>query len=389
MDSNLARRRFMKAAALAGTAAASGTMLPRKARAKTKTTPTVELLKVGVVGVGEYSHMPTIWGPTINPVEPGRWPIRSTRMLMTHVWDSRPEKAEEFAKKFGCEVVKNYYDMVDKVDGMIFGSFYEVKWWHLLTRPYLEAGIPCFINRPFSFSMKHARAMVDTAREHNTPILCTDEREYIKEVFVARWKVEELLKQKIPIIGVNSDNSAGEYPAHGTHGLYFLLAILGMDVERVGFLADGWWSDSTYGTPVMNWGLLALQYKGIKIDGVGEQAKPFVAAQQQVVGQQANAGIRIYYSGGWWDIMNHWTKGEPMNRLYHLFFPTVFAMQRMFETRQMQWSYDYILDKTRIFLAAFKSHVDHGGAMIRVSDLPEDWEAPAPRPNWIDEAIFR
>ena len=87
--------------------------------------------------------------------------------------------------------------------------------------------------------------------------------------------------------------------------------------------------------------------------------------------------------------MNHWTKGEPMNRLYHLFFPTVFAMQRMFETRQMQWSYDYILDKTRIFLAAFKSHVDHGGAMIRVSDLPEDWEAPAPRPNWIDEAIFK
>jgi len=48
----------------------------------------------------------------------------------------------------------------------------------------------------------------------------TDEREYIKETHVARWKVEELLKQNIPIIGVNSDNSAGEYPAHGTHGLY-------------------------------------------------------------------------------------------------------------------------------------------------------------------------
>jgi len=32
--------------------------------------------------------------------------------------------------------------------------------------------------------------------------------------------------------------------------------------------------------------------------GVGEQKKPFVATQQQIVGQQANAGIRIYYSGG-------------------------------------------------------------------------------------------
>jgi len=64
-------------------------------------------------------------------------------------------------------------------------------------------------------------------------------------------------------------------------------------------------------------------------------------------------------------------------------------MQRMFETRKMQWSYDYILQKTKIFLAAFKSHVDHGGAMYRVDDLPEDWRPPSPRPNWIDEAIFK
>ena len=42
----------------------------------------------------------------------------------------------------------------------------------------------------------------------------------------------------------------------------------------------------------------------------------------------------------------------------------------------------------RIFLTAFKSHIDHGGIPIRVADLPEDWEAPSPRPQWIDEKIF-
>ncbi len=76
--------------------------------------------------------------------------------------------------------------MVEKVDGMIFDAFYEVKWWHLLTKPYLEAGIPYFINRPFSLSMKHAREIIEMAKKHNTPILCTDDREYIKEVTVAR-----------------------------------------------------------------------------------------------------------------------------------------------------------------------------------------------------------
>jgi hypothetical protein len=87
--------------------------------------------------------------------------------------------------------------------------------------------------------------------------------------------------------------------------------------------------------------------------------------------------------------VNHWGKGEGLNRLYYFFAPTVFAMQRMFETRKMQWSYDYILDKTRIFLTGFKSHLEHDGAMIRVADLPEDWEAPSPRPNWIDEGMFK
>jgi hypothetical protein len=386
------RRRFLKGAALAsGTVTANG-FLPRKARAKSKISPKVELLKVGVVALGDNSHMNySIWAPTINPTEPEVWPVRSTRMLITHCWDKDPKLANEFARKYKCEAVKNYYDMVDKVDGMIFAGFNECKWWPKLTKPYLEAGIPCYINRPFAYSMKDAKEMVDRAREHNTPILCTDEREYIKEAHVGRWKIEQLLKEGKNILGVNSDNSAGyEYPQHGIHGLYFMLAILGLDVEQVSLQADGWWREVTPTSPhPMTWGTLNLQYNGIKIEGAGEQTKPFVATQQQLTGHSANAGMRIYYNGGWWDIMNHWTRGEKMNRLYYLFFPTIFAIQRMFETRKMQWSYDYILKKTRIFLTGFKSQLEHNGAMLRVANLPEDWEAPSPYADWIDESIFR
>ena len=364
-----------------GVALAVSSAQSRRADASPLKRSSVELLNVGVVGVGEYSHLPTIWGPAINTVDTKSWPVRSTRMRISHVWDSRPEKAAEFAAKFKCEQVNEYYDMVGKVDGMIFGGFYEVKWWHKLVKPYLEAGIPCFINRPFSLSMNAARDIVDTARKHNTPILCTDEREYIKEVHVARAKVAELVRQGTHIIGVNSDNQAGEWPAHGVHGLYFLLAILGMDVGKVALQADHWWNDKT-------WMMLTLQYNGISLEDGTRQDVPFAAVQHHLSGYKANAGCRIYYKGGWWDIMNHWTQGERMNRLYYLFFPTVMAMQRMFETREMQWSYDYILQKTRIFLAAFKSMTEHNGELYDVADLPDDWEAPSPRPDWIDERIF-
>jgi hypothetical protein len=45
--------------------------------------------------------------------------------------------------------------------------------------------------------------------------------------------------------------------------------------------------------------------------------------------------------------------------------------------------------KISIFLTVFKSHLEHDGALIRVADLPESWEAPCPFPDWIDESIFR
>ena len=312
-------------------------------------------------------------------------------MKITHCWDRDPEVAAAYAKEYGCEAVKNYDDMVGKVDGMIFGGFYEVKWWPQLTRPYLEAGIPCHINRPFAYSMKAARQMIETAKKYNTPIQCTDEREFIKESVTARGKIEQLLKEGKNILGVNSDNSAGyEYPAHGVHGLYYLLAILGLDVNQVSLQADSWWNNVTPTShKTMEYGLLTLQYNGIDIPGVGKQDKKFMVAQQQLTGYASNANMRIYYDGGWWDIDNHWTYNDRAMRMFTLFFPTVLQMQRLFETRKMIWDYDYILKKTNIFLAGFKSHLEHNGGFVRLEDVPENWEAPCPQPDWIDESIFR
>jgi predicted dehydrogenase len=358
--------------------------------------PTVELMKIGVIGLGENSHLNfSIWSPIINPVEPEVWPIRTTRMLITHAWDSRPEIAADYAKKYKCEAVKHYYDMVDKVDAMIFGGFNEAPWWQQLTKPYLEAGIPCFINRPLAYSMKDARAIVELAEKHHTPIMCAEERETFKEAHVGRRKVEELLAAGKTIIGVNSSNAAGEYPQHAIHGLVFLLALFGLNVERVSYQANGWWRDKIPAQPdPQNYGLLTLQYRGISISGGKGQTEPFMAAQHQFSKYIASDNtLRIYYSdgssGGWWDLDQHDPTANYTQRLYSLFYPAVFAMEQMFETGKMPQSYDYILRKTRIFLTGFKSHLEHEGGLVSVDNFPDNWKAPNPYPNWIDESIFK
>lgn len=395
MDGSFTRRSFFGVTASAAGSAASARMAHGEGRTEP---PSCELIQVGAIGVGAASgsHLNFhIWAPMINPAEPQFWPVgRTTRMKITHCWDRDPEEARKFAEQYGCEAVPHYYDMVGKVDAMMFASFCECKWWPELTKPYLEAGLPCLINRPFAYNMRDAHEIVDRAKAHNAPILCTDEREYIKEAIVGRWKVGELLKEGRKIIAVNSTNSAGyEYPGHGVHGLYFMLAVLGLDVAQVSLQANGWWNSVTKTSHnPMTWGLLSLQYNGIEFEDTPGQTDPFVACQHQAGGNNSNVTMRIHYAngGGWFDLDNHWTHGEHMDRLYYLFFPTILAFQRMIETRQMQWSYEYILKKTRIFLTGFKSHLEHNGSMVSVNDLPEDWEAPSPcDPDFIDESIFR
>ena len=79
-----------------------------------------DLIRVGAIGLGDNSHLNySIWAPMINPTEPGKWPSgRASRMLITHCWDSRPDVGEAFASRYRCVAVKNYYDMVGRVDAM-------------------------------------------------------------------------------------------------------------------------------------------------------------------------------------------------------------------------------------------------------------------------------
>jgi predicted dehydrogenase len=349
---------------------------------------TTDLIPVGAIGLGDNSHLNySIGAPRVTPPEPGKSPSgRASRLLITHCWDSRPEVADAFARRYGCVAVKSYHDMVGKVDGMVFGGYNEVPWWPQLTRPYLEAGIPCAINRPFAYSMRDAKAIVETARKHDTPIINTSAYDYLQQVSVARRKIGELLKDGRAVLGAHSTNSSDEWPQHGVHGLYYLLSTFGYDVETAGYQADGWWRVATGSATKQHFGQLTLQFRGVSVEGMGEQRTPFLVSQFQT-STQAHLTLRVYHDRGWWDTVHDATPAADQNLLF-FFYPTILAMQRLFESRQMPCSYDQILQKTRVFLAAFKSHLEHGGSQYLVDHLPDDWVAPNPYPDWIDGAIF-
>ncbi|MFC1552112.1 Gfo/Idh/MocA family oxidoreductase [Candidatus Latescibacterota bacterium] len=375
------RRSFLQTAALAGGA---GVASSKTAHAQTYNISTNDLIRVGVLCLSPVSHA-GMWASAINSEGQEGWVPRAHKLRVTHCWDSKPGVAEKFGERYNCTAVKNYYDMVGKVDAVILAGFYEAKWWLELARPYLEAGLPCYINRPFAMSMKQAKETVELAKKHNAPLLHTDGHLVLQEAKQAREKVKRCLREGKNIIGATAYNYAWpDYPVHTIHGLYFLYTVLGLDVDQISFQADGWWNSEIPTNPnIMTWGVVNLKYNGINIEGVGEQTEPFVATQLQVDDECSFSNIRLYYSDGgpsrgeWMDFDNQLgalARAGRGERMYNLNYLTPWYIQEMFTTRVMRWSYDEILQHTKIFLAGFKSHLDHNGAMYTVDDLPDDWK---------------
>ncbi|MHB9027400.1 MAG: Rossmann-fold NAD(P)-binding domain-containing protein, partial [Candidatus Latescibacterota bacterium] len=108
------------------------------------------LLEVGLL-LGAGGHSNGIWGRFFNTPE---GEVRRLGMIYTKVWGADRAHAEAFGKKFGIEVVKQFDSMVDNVDGVMIDDFDAVAYNHRLARPYLEAGMPTFINRPFTDSVR-------------------------------------------------------------------------------------------------------------------------------------------------------------------------------------------------------------------------------------------
>jgi predicted dehydrogenase len=284
-----------------------------------------------------------------------------TGMRITHCWEIDPAKSAEFAAMYGCEAVRNFDDMLGKVDGVISGGYFEHPWNHLLHQPYLEAGLPNLINRPFSNSIVKARKMIDTARKHGATILCPSAYEYTEASAQARaWVAGR------KIVCYNATNSFDEYPTHGIHGMYMIhraIVETGNPIVSVSYRARNWYSPP---------GVMTFEH-------AGKSGNSFLGSLHQIVGSWGSLQIHTpeEINGKPFEIVGG--TGFPFN-VTEAWAPTIWAYQRMAMYKDMPQSFDAILEKTRVYLAGWTS-VLNGGKVVRPEDVAEDWEAPVELPS--------
>ena len=313
-------------------------------------------LRVGAMNIGVYSHLAAHWGQLISG------PMSYTGMQITHCWDIDPGRAAGFAKGHRCTAVKNFDDMLGKVDAVIDGGYYNHAWNHVLHAPYLEAGLPCLINRPFANSVGKAREMVTLARKHKAPILVPSALGHNDVLAQARRFVESS-----EVVGYHAAAGAEDYPTHGVHGLYFLsraISDAGNPVQSVSYRARQW-----HAPPAV----LTFEHQDSK-------GRPFFGTLH--AGEFGIGVLHIHTrkEGHGRSFSLTLGTGAPYNQT-EFWTPTLWAFQAMALSGQMPQSYDQILEKHTAFMAGWRSHLVEEGRPVRLADVPADWESPVALPN--------
>ena len=290
-----------------------------------------------------------------------------TGMELTHIWDYDPERVRTYCEQFGTKPVKNYDDMVDKVDGIIISDMRNSAYFPELSEPYFKAGVPILYNRPFTSSVGRAKRIIAMSKKHGTPFMTASGWEYCKEVYAMKRKVKEWGPG---IKGVTAHNSSSEI-TNDVHGVWIILAMIGTGIESASVSRR---TKSVYEHGSDTWTIL-FKSRG--------DNPPFYATLHNTSDHDSNCWVKVILEKGTFEQSLWFLGGDSEYRYQYYFLPPLLEFQRMIERGKMPQSHEHVLEKTAVFLAGFKSHLDLGGKPVRLSELDDDFTVPSDR-NEID-----
>ena len=316
-----------------------------------------DLVEVGMV-VSHGSHSFNIWAETMNPTA-GK--MRTTGIVITKIWSYRKEFAQRFIDRYpGVEAVGEIEDMIDTVDGIYIDAVPAVSLYHLMAKPFLLAGMPTFVNRPFCTSLEKGRMMISDAVKGGAPLMSNSTWEFAESV----GDLQDKASRMPSILGYAAHNSMSYYYTHGVHVIFYIAAILRNERKK----GRGKCLAASYLTPDWRTPPGALSYIHENTGG-----KFFYGQLHLQGGMDGNAYMRLFgdHSGdfeGKIPASPGWFRYNTWNALQ-------LAIQEMIETRKPHETGDDILEKAYMFLMGFRSVLEKNGAPVTREDV-EGWEAP-------------
>jgi predicted dehydrogenase len=189
--------------------------------------------------------------------------VEGARVVIGCAGESRlsPERIEGFTtqiKKFGVPLVEKLADMIGKVDGMLIESVDGTVHFER-ARPFLEAGIPCFIDKPFTCSTADAKRILDLSEKKKAPVFSSSSLRYAPDIvsYIADPKPGQLVGCSVHgpcSLSPIPERNAGLYH-YGIHPVEVLYTLMGPGCKRVTSIHEknvdvvtGHWSDGRVAT---------------------------------------------------------------------------------------------------------------------------------------------
>lgn len=135
---------------------------------------------------------------------------------------------------WGVEIVEKPEDLPGRIDAVMIESQQGARH-RERARPFLEAGLPTFIDKPFAASARDGDAIIALARKHNAPLMSCSALRYAPEVTDALRRRD----QHGPIVAADVWTSAALHEGnpgllhYGIHGVEMLYTLMGQGCREV------------------------------------------------------------------------------------------------------------------------------------------------------------
>ncbi len=155
------------------------------------------------------------------------------------VYSYDAEVTKKLNEEFGVPVMENYDSLVGQVDGIVVTARHGSNHYKY-AKPYIEAGIPMFIDKPITADTKEAKEFMAECEKHNVKVTGGSMLKHTNEVKQARLLVEEAQNdEKHTVIGglvcapilLNSEYDGFWF--YSQHLVETLGSIFGYDVKSV------------------------------------------------------------------------------------------------------------------------------------------------------------
>jgi len=153
-----------------------------------------------------------------------------------------PERIPGFTKtlseELGVKLVNKPEELIGKIDGVMIesvdGSVHLER-----VKPFLEAGVPMWLDKPFACSVRDAEAIINLAAKKNVPLFTGSSLRYALEVAeVVANRAEYGAPIAVDVYGVQGKNPHNPgWFNYGIHAVEMLLTLLGPGHTEIKYVA--------------------------------------------------------------------------------------------------------------------------------------------------------